>query len=471
MPSGRSPEPIDLLLSDLVMPGMSGVELASAVSTLRPLVPVRLMSGYPGGIGTTTEAAGALRFLEKPFTPEALARYVRAALDSRRPAAPAITLAVLVLALAPSLGAQQASLVYRLGRDTLAVEQFTRTATRIEGEMVQRTGAAVARTQYEVTLGRDGRPTAATFRRYQADGSIAPNAPRETRLRFTADSAIREVVWADSVQRRAFAATRALVNFPTFVYGPTEILWSLRRTVGAADSVVTLGATGNPGFTGLTPAGADAARMRGGAYPMLFRFDAAGRLLAVDGSGTTNKVMARRAAGGIDMAALARTLQPTGTLSVRDVARGAFGAGGMVLVDYGRPMVRDRTVWGGTLVPFDSVWRAGANDATHLFTTRTLTFGAPGTATVTVEPGMYTLWVQHTRTGTFLIINRQTGQWGTVYDPANDVGRVAMQLAPTASFEEELTFTIRALGGNRGALELAWGPSVATVSFGVSLGR
>lgn len=386
-------------------------------------------------------------------------------------AARSIALGALILTIAPALGAQQASLVYRLGKDTVAVEQFTRTGTRLEGEMVQRTGAAIARTQYEVTLGRDGRPTAATFRRYQADGSIAPNAPRETRLRFTADSAIREVVWPDSVQRRAFAASRGLINFPTFVYGPAEILWSLRRTAGAADSVVALGAAGNPGFTGLTPAGADAARLRGGAYPMLLRFDAAGRLLSVDGSGTTNKVMATRAAGGIDMAALARTLQPTGTLSVRDVARGAFGAGGIVLVDYGRPMVRERTVWGGTLVPFDSVWRAGANDATHLFTTRTLTFGAPGSATVTVEPGTYTLWVRHTRTETYLIINRQSGQWGTVYDAANDVGRVAMSLTPAASFEEELTFSVRALGANRGALELAWGPSVATVTFGVSLGR
>jgi hypothetical protein len=48
----------------------------------------------------------------------------------------------------------------------------------------------------------------------------------------------------------------------------------------------------------------------------------------------------------------------------------------MVVVDYGRPQVRERTVWGGTLVPFDSVWRAGANDATHLFTTRPLTLGS-----------------------------------------------------------------------------------------------
>jgi len=181
--------------------------------------------------------------------------------------------------------------------------------------------------------------------------------------------------------------------------------------------------------------------------------------------------MAARGPGGLDLAALARNMKPTGTLSVRDVARGAFGAGGMVLVDYGRPLVRERTVWGGTLVPFDSVWRAGANDATHLFTTRVLTLGAPGEASVTLDPGMYTLWIQHTRTATYLIVNRQTGQWGTQYDPAQDIGRVLMQRTPAPGFVEELTYTVRALGGNRGALELAWADQLATVPFTVSTGR
>ena len=43
----------------------------------------------------------------------------------------------------------------------------------------------------------------------------------------------------------------------------------------------------------------------------------------------------------------------------------------------------------------------GANEATHLFTTRTLTFG-----NVTLNPGIYTLWMRHTRSSTWLIINR-----------------------------------------------------------------
>ena len=366
---------------------------------------------------------------------------------------------------AASLGAQPATLVYRLGKDTLAIEQFTRTATAMTGEMVQRSGAAVVRIAYNVTLGKDGRPTTATVKRMQADGSIQANAPRETRFQIGADSIVREVVWADSTQRRAFAARQALINFPVFVYGPTELLANIKRAGGPVDSIPALGLAGTLGYTGFSAAGGDSVRLRGGAYQMVLRFDANSRLMSLDGSLTTNKAIATRGTGVADIAAIARGMKPTGVLSVRENVRAAFGPGGMVVVDYGRPQVRERSVWGGTLVPFDSVWRAGANDATHLFTTRVLTLGA---GEVTLQPGMYTLWVQHTRGGTFLIVNKQTGQWGTQYDAAQDAGRVKMTSAATANHVEEFTIAVRALAGNRGALEMSWGPTAMSVPFTVS---
>ena len=375
------------------------------------------------------------------------------------------SLALLPLAAPAVVAAQSASLTYRLGKDTLAIEQYTRTATSLTGEMVQRSGPAVARVTYTVTLGKDGRATAVRLTRVQADGTPAPGAPREYRFTLGADSAVREVVFADSTQRRAFPLARAAVNFPTFVYGPTELLAMLRKG-GASDSIPALGLAGGVGFSGLTPLGGDSLRLRGSGYAMVLRFDANHRLQSVDGRGTTNKVVAERGNGGLDLAAIATRMKPTGTLSAREDARAGFGAGGIVVVDYGRPQVRERSVWGGTLVPFDSVWRAGANDATHLFTTRTLTFGA-----VTLAPGMYTLWVQHTRQGTFLIVNKQTGQWGTQYDGAQDVGRIEMQSAAAPSHVEELTYTVRALAPNRGVLELAWGDRVLSAPFGVTAGR
>lgn len=364
----------------------------------------------------------------------------------------------LVAGTAP-LAAQQATFVYRLGKDTVAIEQYAHQGNRIAGSMVQRVGAAVTVVRYEMSYGNDGRPTAATIARTQSDGSPVPNQPIETRFTATTDSIIRETVWSDSVQRRAIPLRGPMIMFPVYVYGPTEVLAKMRRS-GAVDSLPALG-MGSPGFIGLESLPGDTLRLRNAPYPMRLVFDANNRLMVVDGTMTTNKIFAtREAASRIDIMAMARAMKPTGIMSGRDVARGAFGAGGIVLVDYGRPMVRERTVWGGALVPFDSVWRAGANDATHLFTTRVLTFGQ-----LTVPPGSYTLWIQHTRSGTFLIVNKQTGQWGTQYDPAQDLGRVPMQLSPTPSHVEEMTVTVRNLGGNRGAIDFAWGSSIATATF------
>ena len=361
--------------------------------------------------------------------------------------------------LTATASAQSASFVYRLGKDTVAIEQYTRTATGMTGEMVQRSGAAVARYQYTITLAKNGRPTTASIKRLNADGSLPPNTPSDTRFTVTADSIVREAVFADSTPRRAFAAKQAMINFPTFIYGPTELLAGLAKSKAAVDSIPALGLAGNLGFTGIVPAGGDSVRMRGGAYAMILRFDANNTLQRVDGSYTTNKSIATRG-GALDIAAIAKSMKPTGTLSLRETARGAFGQGGMVIVDYGRPSVRDRTVWGGALVPFDTVWRTGANDATHLFTSRTLTMGD-----VVVPPGAYTLFVQHTRTGTWLLVNKQVGQWGTIYSAANDLGRVPMQMSATPSHVEEFTIVVRAINPTRGAIEMSWGPSMVSVPF------
>jgi two-component system, cell cycle sensor histidine kinase and response regulator CckA len=74
--------PIDLLLTDVVMPGLSGPELAKQVLSLRPQCRVLLMSGYAGQtIIHRGVIDGASAFLQKPFTPSALGRRVREILD------------------------------------------------------------------------------------------------------------------------------------------------------------------------------------------------------------------------------------------------------------------------------------------------------------------------------------------------------------------------------------------------------
>jgi hypothetical protein len=364
---------------------------------------------------------------------------------------------LLLVATANIAVGQDATIVYRLGRDTVAVETFARSATKFTGEMVTRSGTAVARTQYDFTLER-GRVTTAVIRRRQADGTAFPNQASEVKLTLRADSAIREIVFADSTSRRAFAAPSAFPALPVYAYAPMELIAAMGA--GKRDSVPAIGAAGNnAGFVGLVAAGGDTLRIRGGAYGMLMAFDRNGRLQSIDGIFTTNKAIGTRTSGKVDIAAIAANMKPTGTLSPRMTAYAAF-AQGPIFINYGSPAVRGRTVWGGTLVPFDTIWRTGANEATHLATSKTIQLGD-----MTLAPGLYSLWTQHTRGGTFLIVNRQVGQWGTQYNAANDIGRVAMEVTNTPENVEDFTIIVRSLGQGRGAIDLAWGDKMASANF------
>ena len=58
-----------------------------------------------------------------------------------------------------------------------------------------------------------------------------------------------------------------------------------------------------------------------------------------------------------------------------------------------------------------------------------------------LDSGAYTLWTLPTRSSVQLVINRETGQWGTGYNPSHDIARVAMQVDTLDAPVEQ--FTIR----------------------------
>ncbi|GIJ46138.1 hypothetical protein Val02_30240 [Virgisporangium aliadipatigenens] len=82
---------IDLLLTDVVMPGMNGQQLADRLTELRPGLPVIFTSAYTRGALTPTEENMIIAFLDKPFTASALTEKVRSVLDAHADAATAIT--------------------------------------------------------------------------------------------------------------------------------------------------------------------------------------------------------------------------------------------------------------------------------------------------------------------------------------------------------------------------------------------
>ena len=88
--SSRHTGPIHLMVTDVVMPQMSGRELAQRLLPLRPEMRVLYMSGYTDDAIVRHGVLGAgMAFLSKPFTPYALASKVREVLDGTRAGVPA----------------------------------------------------------------------------------------------------------------------------------------------------------------------------------------------------------------------------------------------------------------------------------------------------------------------------------------------------------------------------------------------
>lgn len=136
-------------------------------------------------------------------------------------------------------------------------------------------------------------------------------------------------------------------------------------------------------------------------------------------------------------------------------------AGKKISIDYGRPYAKGRKIM-GELVPFDQVWRAGANKATHLTTEADLMFGS-----VVVPKGTYTLFALPTEKGWKLIINKHTGQWGIPYKyESEELARVDMQVAKLSAAVEQFTITLTG-GKNGGVLKLDWEMTSASVDFKV----
>lgn len=131
----------------------------------------------------------------------------------------------------------------------------------------------------------------------------------------------------------------------------------------------------------------------------------------------------------------------------------------IVSVNYGRPLIRARQIM-GYLVPFNKVWRTGANEATHLKTNFDMTLGD-----VPVMRGTYTLWTLPSTTGWKIILNKQTGQWGTSYDERQDYARFDAVVEQMETPVETLTIAFDATSPTSGRLKIMWDKTLVWTRF------
>jgi hypothetical protein len=366
--------------------------------------------------------------------------------------------------------AEQYGFVALLGRDTVSVERVTRRGNTITSDEVDRF-PRVRRRHTEVTLAEDGsirrlvmdirtpsdseaireRHIVAEVRNdsvhlTKRDGKssttwkFAANGGRPVahvdqmyslyELRFQEArkrGAARGRAAGDTVMQRQFYIDREFDRFP-MNHGVIRLLDGNRAEI-SHDWLAGTGAA---------------------------TFDSSGRMLTYSGARTTYLVEARRVADVPDIEALATQFAAAEakggvrSLSVRDTVRASIGAASFT-VDYSRPLVRGRTLLGG-IIPYDVVWRTGANAATQFTTSAPITL-----AGLQLPAGGYTLWTVPRANGVELIVNRQTGQWGTSYDRSRDLGRAAMTSETLATPVEQFTISITGADATRGTLAMEWG--------------
>jgi hypothetical protein len=368
-------------------------------------------------------------------------------------------LAIIALAIPAVLPAQTGEFLVRLGRDTLAVERYTRTADRLEGEQVVRSPRTVHRL-YTATFGPGGAIERFELITHNVDGGPGP-LERRAVATFSGDSVVMTIPRGDSTATMRAKAGPGALPYIGQGWGLIEEVARRARAAGSgsyAIAMVQLGDT-DPLEVTVTPRGPDSMTIvLGPLGPMRARVDSQGGLLGVSGVGSTMQVTVERVQG-LDFAALGKSFaaRSLGTLSPPDSVRASVG-GAALSVRYSRPSTRGRVIF-GNVVPWNQVWRTGANQATVLETSADLTVA--GTA---VPAGKYSLWTIPSPAGWKLIVNKNTGQWGTEYDAQYDLARLDMKVEALSQPVEQFTIAIEPKG-KRGVLKLEWDKTRASIPF------
>jgi hypothetical protein len=349
------------------------------------------------------------------------------------------------------------TLMARLGNDTIAIERYTHTAKKMEGLLVTR--LPVTRIgRYSVELAPNAVPTSATYSVRDGDGTPLPGGMQSLSARFARDTVIFVGHRTAGDTSSGFGVRGAAFPFVNNSYALYELELARMSATGRdsiAYELVPLAINTRQAIQGgMRVTGPNTVRVDFFG-PIMLRHDGRGSIISLDGSRTTFKVSVERIGFDADLEAIARAWKakdqgngPSGQASPRDTVQAVVGAAHL-WIDYGRPSLRGRDVWENGVLG-DTLWRTGANAATQFRTDVDLVLGGK-----TIPAGTYTLWTATTG-GYQLVVNKQVGQWGTVYDGKQDLVRIQEQVSNVATPVER--FTIAVEPQSSGALlTFTWG--------------
>lgn len=185
--------------------------------------------------------------------------------------------------------------------------------------------------------------------------------------------------------------------------------------------------------------------------------DSGDNMLSYSGARSTYRVEVKQLTVPPDVKSIAARFAANETasgnvksLSVRDSVRAQIG-NATFAVDYSRPLLRGRTLL-GDVIPYDRVWRTGANAASQFSTSTPIKLGA-----LLVPAGTYTLFTAPHTNGVDLIVNKRTGEWGTEYNGSFDLGTARMTSEIASAPVEAFTISIAPIDKKHGNLLFEWG--------------
>jgi hypothetical protein len=133
-------------------------------------------------------------------------------------------------------------------------------------------------------------------------------------------------------------------------------------------------------------------------------------------------------------------------------------SGKKVSVEYGQPSLKGRDVL--SEAPVGTVWRTGADKSTTFTTEADLMIGSTA-----VPKGSYSVFTKRTGDKTWsLLLNKQTGQWGTDHDAAQDLASFPLSWEQKDTGPELFTIELSSSGAS-GTLRLLWGKHVLSTPF------
>lgn len=389
-----------------------------------------------------------------------------------------IRIAALAAICAASAGAQTpvtGVFVTRLGTDTISIERYTRSGDKLVGDILMRGVPRVRVIHYVADLAPSGMIKGMTINtRPVASDSTAPPMVSITTL-FADSVATVDVARAgvpdtiNSVKKVYHGYVMPQISFAPASYAVYEQMLSAARLNGTDSvgyAVITPGRR-PPTTIWITRHGRDSVYYNSTVFPgwvEVARIDSQGRLLGVNSAATTVHTAATRV-DRADFDAIAKAWAAAeaargvmSQMSPPDTVRSTVGAA-KIEVAYSRPFKRGRVIFGSEVVPWNKVWRTGANAATQFTTSSDLMIGGK-----LVPAGKYTLWTLPTPTGAKLIINSQTGQWGTDYDGSKDFARVDLTTKTLSAPVDEFTIAVVPQGSG-GVMRFSWDTTEYSIPF------